>query len=155
MKEKFMGHTPMADNNYGLRTVGEVLKQESIAWKIHDKAWFTNVSSDTLAGAQRNHEYHKQLDMRLNDCLKVVLSKETAYATGQLAINVLRLECRKLTQQMRKQKEETPPVRYDALCTRLLLGTKAQPDEVEFCTCGDKRGMGRNDDGSCRDCGGS
>lgn len=103
MKEEFMGHTPIADNNYGLRTLGEALKQESIAWKIHDKALFTNVSTDTLAGAQRNHEYYKQLDMRLNDCLMVVLSKETAYATGQLAINVLRLECRRLTQQMRKQ----------------------------------------------------
>ena len=86
MKEEFMGHTPIADNKYGLRTVGEVLKQESIAWKIHDKN-FVNVSSVAT------------MNLMLCDCLKMVLSKEATIADGRLAIKEFKRACASLTQQ--------------------------------------------------------
>jgi hypothetical protein len=116
MDKEFMGHTPIANSKWGERTLGEALKQESIAWKIHEKYLVDVLSVETI-------------DWLLNKCLMVVLSQEATLKDGRLAIKQFRQKC--------------------------ILLTKANSDEVEFCTCGDKRGMGRNDDGSCRDCGGA
>ena len=86
MDKEFMGHTPIADNKWGKRTLGEALKQESIAWKIHDKN-FVNVSSVAT------------MNLMLCDCLKVVLSKEATIADGRLAIKKFKQACAELTQQ--------------------------------------------------------
>ena len=77
-------HTPIADNNYGLRTVGEVLKQESIAWKIHEKYLVDVLSVETI-------------DWLLNKCLMVVLSQEATLKDGRLAIKQFRKKCILLT----------------------------------------------------------
>lgn len=124
MKNESMGHTSIADSKWGKRTLGQALKQESIAWKIHDKN-FVNVSSVAT------------MNLMLCDCLKVVLSKEATFADGRLAIKEFKRACAQLTQQ--------------GDLDRIFCDAKdliPQPDEVEFCTCGDKRGMGRRSDGT-------